>query len=92
MLEIKDICQAFFEGYIHAKATEFLLNDKVSKYQLDDLKETAIECMKSYIDRQEIPDFEKQQFKENYKQWAESFLVGIKTRLMTNGKLIATIR
>lgn len=88
MLEIKDICQAFFEGYIHARATEFLLNGNVTKSQLDDLKETAIECMKSYIDRQEIPEFAKQQFKENYKQWAESFLAGIKTRLRTKGKLI----
>lgn len=87
MPEIKDICQAFFEGYVHAKATEFLLNGKILSSQLDNIKETAIECMKSYIDRQEISDFEKQQFKENYKQWAESFMIGIKTRLKATGKL-----
>lgn len=87
MPEIKDICQAFFEGYIHAKATELLLNGKILSSQLDAIKETAIECMKSYIEQQEIPDLEKQQFKENYKQWAEIFLTGIKTRLRSCGKL-----
>lgn len=87
MLEVKDICQAFFEGYIHAKATEFLLRSKILSSQLDELKETAIECMKSYIERQEISDFEKQEFKKNYKQWAESFMIGIKARLKSSGKL-----
>lgn len=29
MLKIKDICRAFFEGYIYAKATELLLNSKI---------------------------------------------------------------
>lgn len=88
MPEIRNICQAFFEGYIHAKATEFLLNGKIPSSQLDLMKETAIACMKSYIDRQEISDIEKQQFKNNYKQWADSFMVGIKTRLKASGKLI----
>lgn len=87
MPEIKDFCQAFFEGYIHAKATEFLLKGKMSRSQLDGMKETAIECMKSHIDRQGISDNDKQQFKNNYKQWAESFMIGIKTRLKSIGKL-----
>jgi len=87
MLEIKDICQAFFEGYIHAKATEFLLKGKILSSQLDAIKDTAIKCMKSYIDQQELTDIEKQQFNENYKQWAESFLIGIKARLRSCGKL-----
>lgn len=87
MLEIKDVCQAFFEGYIHAKGTECLLKGKVLSSQLDAIKDTAIECMKSYIDQQELTDIEKQQFNENYKQWAESFLVGIKTRLCSCDKL-----
>lgn len=87
MLEIKDVCQAFFEGYFHTESTEFLLKGKILASQLDEMKETAIECMKSYIDRQEISDIEKQQFKNNYKQWAESFMIGIKTRLKSIGKL-----
>ncbi len=87
MLEVKDICQAFFEGYIHTKATELLLKGKILSSQLDELKETAIECMKSYIERQEISDFEKQEFKNNYRQWAESFMIGIKVRLKSCGKL-----
>ncbi len=48
MLYIKDICQAFFEGYIHAKETELLLKGKILASQLDEIKKTAIECMKSY--------------------------------------------
>ena len=87
MIEIKDICQAFFEGYVHAKATEYLLNGKILGSQLDAAKETAVECMKSYIDQQKLTDFEKRQFKENYKQWAESFLSGIKMRLRNIGEL-----
>lgn len=54
MPEIKDICQAFFEGYVHAKATEFLVKGKILSSQLDEIKETAIGCMKSYIDQQEL--------------------------------------
>lgn len=87
MLEIKDICQAVFDGYIHAKVSEFLLNGKVPSSQLDAIKKTAIEYMKSYIDRQEITASDKQKFKENHKQWADSFMIGIKMRLRAIGKL-----
>ena len=45
MLEIKDLCFAYLDGYIHAKVTEDLLQGKVLSSDLDKVKEIAVECM-----------------------------------------------
>lgn len=40
MLEIKDICSAYLEGYFYAKITEHLITDKIQNSNLDILKIT----------------------------------------------------
>ena len=44
ILEIKDICQAFFKDHFYIESTEFLLK-KMPNFQFDKMKETAIECI-----------------------------------------------
>lgn len=41
MLDIRDLCKAYLEGYIHAKATEFLLSGKALSSDLDKVKDIA---------------------------------------------------
>lgn len=39
MLEVKDLCTAYLEGYIQCKVAEYLLHDKVLSSELDIIKE-----------------------------------------------------
>lgn len=48
MLEVKDLCTAYLEGYIQCKVTEYLLHDKVFGSELDIIKEQAVKCMEQY--------------------------------------------
>ena len=82
MLEVKDLCTAYLEGYIQCKVSEYLLHDKVLSSDLDMIKEKAVKCMEQYISQQEISEAE-----QNHKQWAEMVLQGVKQRLHECGKI-----
>lgn len=87
MLEIKDICSAYLEGYFYAKITEHLITDKIQNSDLDNLKELAVEYMKDYIEHSAFSNEEKEEMKNNYKHWADITLHGIKQRLRDSHKL-----
>lgn len=87
MLEFKDICLAYLEGYIYAKVTENMIHGKVPDSDLDKLKEIAVKCMENYISQLEISEAEKEELKHNQKQWAEKVLQGVKQRLHECGKI-----
>ncbi len=88
MLDFKELCTAYFEGYIQAKLADFLLHGKVLSSDLDKVKEMAVKCMEEYISRLKLTDIQKEQMKQNRKQWAELALEGIKQRLRESGKMI----
>lgn len=81
MLEFKDICLAYLEGYIYAKVTENMIHGKVRDSDLDILKDIAVKCMENYISQLEISEAEKEEMKQNQKQWAEMVLWGVKQRI-----------
>lgn len=87
MLEVQDLCRAYIEGYIQAKMTEYLIRGKVLSSDLDKVKEMALKCMEEYIARQNLSDKEKEEMKENHKQWADVTLKGIKKRLHDSDKM-----
>lgn len=87
MLEFKDICLAYLEGYIYAKVTENMIRGKVPDSDLDILKEIAVKCMENYFSQLEISEAEKEELKHNQKQWAEKVLQGVKQRLHESGKI-----
>lgn len=87
MLEIRDICTAYLEGYIHAKGTEFLIYGKVQEVDLDRVKECAVKCMEEYIEHSSFSVEEKEEMKANRKQWADLVLKGVKQRLHESGKI-----
>ncbi len=88
MLEIKDLCKAYIEGYIQAKMTECLIRGKVLSSDLDKVKYMAVKCMEEYISHQNLSDKEKEDMKENHKQWADITLKGIKQRLYESNKIL----
>lgn len=65
MLEVKDLCTAYLEGYIQCKVAEYLLHDKVLSSELDIIKEMAVKCMERYISQQEISEADKEKKKED---------------------------
>lgn len=86
-LEAKDICAAFLNGYIYCTITELLITCKIQSIDLDDLKKTAVECMKDYIEHSDFSNEEKEEIKKNYEHWADVTLNGIKQRLRDSDKL-----
>ena len=87
MIEAKDICTAYLEGYFYAKITEQLITSKILSSDLDKLKKTAVECMKDYIEHSQFSNEEKEELKKNYEHWADVTLEGIKQRLRDSDKL-----
>ena len=87
MLQVNDLCIVYLEGYIQCKVTEYLLHDKVLSSELDIIKEMAKECMEQYILQQKISEADKEEMKQNHKQWAEMVLQGVKQRLHECGKI-----
>ena len=87
MLEIKDICSAYLEGYFYAKITEHLITDKIHSSDLDALNKLAVESMKDYIEHSAFSNEEKEEMKNNYEHWADMTLHGIKQRLRDSHKL-----
>ena len=87
MIEAKDICTAYLEGYFYAKITEQLITSKILSSDLDKLKKTAVECMKDYIEHFNYSTEEKEELKKNYERWADVTLKGIKQRLRDSDKL-----
>ena len=86
-LEPKDICAAFFNGYIYCTITEQLITGKILSLNLDKLKKTAVECMKDYIEHSYFSNVEKEELKNNYEYWADVTLMGIRQRLRDSDKL-----
>ena len=82
----KDIC-AFLNGYIYCTITEQLITGKILSSDLDQLKKTAVECMKDYIEHSDYSTEEKEELKKNYEHWADVTLDGIKQRLRDSDKL-----
>ena len=83
----KDICAAFLNGYIYCSITEQLITGKIQSIDLDDLKKTAVECRKNYIEHSNYSTEEKEELKNNYEHWADVTLDGIKQRLRDSDKL-----
>ena len=87
MLDVRDLCVAYLEGYMRANVAKFMISGKMLSSDLDRIKETAVKCMEEYISQQDLSDEDKEKMKENHKQWADMTLEGIKQRLRESGKL-----
>ena len=87
MKKLEDICVAYLEGYFYAKITEQLITGRIQSSDLDKLKQTAVECMKDYIEPSYYSTEKKQKLKNNYEHWADMTLEGIKQRLRDSNKL-----
>lgn len=45
MLDVRDLCMAYLEGYMRANVAEFMISGKMLSSGLDEIKETAVKCM-----------------------------------------------
>ena len=64
-----------------------MIRGKVLSSNLDKVKDMAVKCMEEYISHQNLSNKEKEEMKENHKQWADMTLKGIKNRLHDSDKL-----
>ena len=79
--------RAYFYGYKFCTITDQLITSKIQSVDLDQLKKTAVECMKDYIEHSDYSTEEKEELKKNYEHWADVTLDGIKQRLRDSDKL-----
>ena len=79
---------AFLNGYMFCTITEQLINSRIHRSDLDDLKKTAVECMKVCIEHSQFSNEDKEELKKNYEHWADVTLDGIKQRLRDSDKLL----
>ena len=87
MTELGKMCLAYLEGYICAMVTNDLLSSEVLESDLDNIKKLAVTCMEQYISQQKISEADKEEIKQNHKQWADMVLQGVKQRLYECGKI-----
>lgn len=81
MLDVRDLCMAYLEGYMRANVAEFMISGKMLSSDLDGIKVRAVKCMEEYISQQDLSDEDKEKMKENHKQWADMILKGSKRSL-----------
>ena len=81
MTELEKMCLAYLEGYFCAMVTNDLLSNEVLEFDFDNIKELAVKCMEEYISHQNLSDKDKEELKQNHKQWADMALEGLKLRL-----------
>ena len=86
----KEYCTAFYEGYFCAQLGEKLTNEKVTDKELDFAKETAQKHIEQRIVCSAFDDRQKQEMRDNFKEWAETVMQGFKKRLRDSGRLIET--
>ena len=67
--------------------TTDLLLSEVLESDLDNIKELAVKCMEEYISHQKLSDKDKEELKQNHKQWADMALKGLKQRLREIGEI-----
>ena len=87
MIELEKMCLAYLEGYFWAMVTNDLLPSEVLESDLDNIKELAVKCMEEYISLQNLSDKDKEELKQNHKQWADMALKGLKQRLREIGEI-----
>lgn len=86
-MTLRDLCAAYVEGYIQASLSNCLIHGKIKSEELDDIKELAMKCMENYIAHLNLTAMEKEEMKQNYKQWSDFALQGIKQQLRDSGKM-----
>ena len=84
----KEYCTAFCEGYFCAQLGEKLTNGKVTVKELDLVKETAQKYIERQIAYSAFDENQKQEMKDNFKDWADCVMHGFKKRLRDSGRLI----
>lgn len=89
-MTLEEYCIAFCEGYFYAELGEKLTNGKVTDKELDLAKKTAKQCIEQQIAYSTFDAKQKQEMKDNFKDWAEVVMQGFKKRLRDSGKLIET--
>lgn len=81
----KEYCIAFCEGYFCAQLGEKLTNGKVMDKELDIAKETAHKYIEQQIAYSSFDEKQKQEMRENFKEWADIVMRGFKKRLRDSG-------
>ena len=89
VMTTKEYCIAFCDGYFYAQLGEKLTNGKVTENELDLAKETAQKCIEQKIAYSGFDEKQKQEMKENFHEWADTVMQGLKQRLRESGRIIS---
>ena len=79
--------KSFFEGALRAAITSSFINGKISEQRIDFVKEIISEFREAEIEHSFLLPAEKSRLKDQWKQWLDATVQGIKAELRAEGKL-----
>lgn len=83
-----DTARAYFEGLLLAAYGVKIFSDSVAEWQLDYVKEYAQKLKEAEIDHSALTPTEKENQKQQWKQWMDATAQGFKDMLKVEGRLV----
>lgn len=83
-----DSARAYFEGMLLAAYGVKAFCDSVPEWQLDYVKECAKKLKEADIDHSALTPTEKENLKQQWKQWMDATAQGFKDMLKAEGRLL----
>lgn len=79
---------AYYAGAFRTAITSCFINGKISEQQIDFVKEVISKFREAEIDHLAISPSEKEEIKNQWKQWIDATTHGLKDELRAEGRLI----
>lgn len=83
-----DSARAYFEGMLLAAFGVKVFSDSVAEWQLDYVKEYAQKLKEAEIDHSALIQTEKENQKQQWKQWMDATVQGFKDMLKAEGRMM----
>lgn len=83
-----DSARAYFEGMLLAAFGVKVFSDSVAEWQLDYVKEYAQKLKEAEIDHSALIQTEKENQKQQWKQWMDATVQGFKDMLKVEGRMM----
>lgn len=79
---------AFYQGSVQAAFSVFLFGGYYTEQQIDIVKEAVSRYRESEIEQSALPLSDKEELKQEWKTWLDTFTQGFKEELKRQGRLV----
>lgn len=82
-----DTAKAYIEGMLWAAYGVKIISGSAEEWQIDQVKECAKKLKEAEIDHSTLTQTEKENLKDQWKQWIDATMHGFKDKLKEEGRL-----